>query len=272
MSISLCSISNINHNLVGFAFEKTLQTVIFDETLFFSNKKINLGNNYTFKKLSKNFSRNDYSWFMFKELHKHVKTSHVLIIQYDGFAVNQQAWTDVFYDYDYIGAPIHLYNPVLGDIGDKRSYGFTVGNGGFSLRSKKLLDILGTDEFLKPLINNFVCEDLAICIEHKDYLIKKYDIKFAPIDVALRFSMESVQGQIYSLGFHGIENIPFFLSEDETFKYINQYVDTNHVNLFKVQKFFNNVISMNYYHLATALSKYFRIKGINFPLFEYVNQ
>lgn len=71
---------------------------------------------------------------MIKELNKYIETSYVLIIQYDGFILNPDAWTDEFLEYDYIGAPWWYTDDC------------NVGNGGFSLRSKKLLEILANDD------------------------------------------------------------------------------------------------------------------------------
>ena len=64
-----------------------------------------------------------YSKFCIREMHKYVNTTHALICQYDGFVLSGQAWTDEFLNWDYIGAP---FQPTG-----------IIGNGGFSLRSKK---------------------------------------------------------------------------------------------------------------------------------------
>jgi hypothetical protein len=46
-----------------------------------------------------------YSHFIVKELDAYVETEYVLVIQYDGFILNPEAWTDEFLKYDYVGAP-----------------------------------------------------------------------------------------------------------------------------------------------------------------------
>ena len=66
---------------------------------------------------------------MLQELHDHISTAHALCIQWDGYVLNAQAWDASFLDYDYIGSVW----PQFGD-------GHRVGNGGFSLRSKRLLE------------------------------------------------------------------------------------------------------------------------------------
>ena len=49
-------------------------------------------------------TRDDYSRFVLKSLLRHVDTPHVLVIQWDGYVVNPQAFDPAFLDCDYIGA------------------------------------------------------------------------------------------------------------------------------------------------------------------------
>jgi len=85
-------------------------------------------------------SIDDYSYFMVYELDKYINTSHVLIVQEDGYVVNPDKWDNSFLDYDYIGAPWPL--PVDSfSYRDRDGNIQRVGNGGFSLRTKKLLGV-----------------------------------------------------------------------------------------------------------------------------------
>lgn len=119
-------------------------------------------------------SKEAYSEFIIKEAYKQINTSHCLIFQHDGVVNNWQAWNNDWLQYDYIGAPWHY------------SDGMAVGNGGFSLRSKKLMEICATDEKIKILHP----EDHHICRTYRPYLEFRYGIKFAPLEVAERFSFE----------------------------------------------------------------------------------
>lgn len=119
-------------------------------------------------------SKEAYSKFIIEEAYKHIKTSHVLIFQHDGYVNNFMAWDNDWLQYDYIGAPWY-YND-----------GMAVGNGGFSLRSKRLMEILATDKVVKK----FHPEDDVICRKYRKYLENQYEIKFAPIEVAEKFSFE----------------------------------------------------------------------------------
>ena len=72
-----------------------------------------------------------YSYACLRVLPAVVNTDFNMIVHHDGYAVNRSAWTDEFYDYDYIGAP-WLWWPE----------GENVGNGGCTLRSRRLYDAL----------------------------------------------------------------------------------------------------------------------------------
>ena len=84
-------------------------------------------------------SVDDYNCMIFQDLHKYFNTSHCLIVQADSFVVNSRLWKNEFLEYDYIGGPwpnkIEI-NPNLILHLEKNP----VGNGGFSLRSKKLVE------------------------------------------------------------------------------------------------------------------------------------
>lgn len=132
-------------------------------------------------------SLDDYGSFIIKKLYDFIETSHVLIIQRDGFIANPSAWSDEFLQYDYIGArwPIYPHNP------KRNSLDRCVGNGGFSLRSKKLLNLCVNVNISHKTIPTPVPapEDLLICIEHRDYF-EQNGCKFAPIEQADLFSAE----------------------------------------------------------------------------------
>lgn len=138
-------------------------------------------------------SKEEYSEFIIKQLNKHFDTEFVLLIQHDGYVLNGKSWREDFLNYDYIGSP-WLYTD-----------GKNVGNGGFSLRSKKLQDILAKDDFIFASDP----EDQAIGRLYRDYLVKKYDIKFPDEDLADRFAFELRTPMYDTFGFHGRFHKPF---------------------------------------------------------------
>jgi hypothetical protein len=130
----------------------------------------------------------DYSAFLLRGLAEHVLGSHVLIVQWDGFVLDPAAWDPAFLQYDYLGAPWH---DVPGDAG--------VGNGGFSLRSARLLRAL-QDPALAPSHP----EDLAICRDHRAALEQRHGIRFPPRALAERFAFERTSPAGTAFGFHGL--------------------------------------------------------------------
>ena len=142
-----------------------------------------------------------YSQFMLKELGHYISTDYALVVQWDGFVIDGTAWADEFWNYDYIGARW----PHLSDE-------FRVGNGGFSLRSKRLLNALAdSDLFLNPDEN----EDEAICVRYRELLETKYGISFASERVADRFSFDVGRPVGPTLGFHGVFNFWQVLTNEE---------------------------------------------------------
>lgn len=145
-----------------------------------------------------------YSRFMIESLYAHVATEHCLIVQADGFILDPTRWNDEFVEYDYIGAP--WQETVFTRHGPFRMDKNLVGNGGFSLRSKKLLEATSRFRF----------DDLDFPIKSEDVLICHYlyeemralGIRFAPPQLAAQFSIESgdgLFGQSFNsvFGFHG---------------------------------------------------------------------
>mgnify|MGYP001443699476 CR=1 FL=1 len=146
-------------------------------------------------------SRAAYSQFVLKELSRFISTDHALVAQWDGFVIDGAAWADEFWNYDYIGAK---WPHVQGE--------FRVGNGGFSLRSKRLLDAL-TDPAIT--LNGDENEDEAICIRHRELLETKFGIAFADERVADRFAFDVGRPNGPTLGFHGVFNFWQVLTDDE---------------------------------------------------------
>ena len=137
-------------------------------------------------------SRSSYSEVLQTQLVDLVHTSHVMIVQWDGYPVRPQNWTEEFLEFDYIGAPWPQFPASVG-----------VGNGGFSLRSKRLL--------LACMDADFVIshpEDLSICQRNRGLLERGHGIRFAPIDLARRFSHERSGDPALAFGFHGVFNMP----------------------------------------------------------------
>jgi hypothetical protein len=146
-------------------------------------------------------SRAEYSAFVIRELVQHVTTSHVLIVQWDGWIVDPSAWDAAFLDYDYVGAPWGRYND-----------GMDVGNGGFSLRSRRLMEVLQLAPFA-PVAE--IPEDELIGRVWRPMLEQHHGIRFAPPEIAARFSCERVLPNGLTFGFHGLFNLWRYVNDTE---------------------------------------------------------
>jgi len=138
-------------------------------------------------------SKEEYSQFCIKELYKYFDTSHCLVVQWDGYILDSSVWDENWLQYDYIGAP-WLYVD-----------GRNVGNGGFSLRSKHLQEVLGTDEKIEITSP----EDEVIGRLYRDYLIETHGIKYPSEDIADLFSFELREPKAVTFGFHSFFHQPY---------------------------------------------------------------
>lgn len=137
-------------------------------------------------------TREKYSRVVQQDLGHHVTTPFAMIVQWDGYPTRPENWTDAFYDYDYVGAPWQDFPAFR-----------AVGNGGFSLRSQKLLRACQDPRFVP-----FHPEDIGICHKNRAFLEETCGIRFAPLDVAARFSFERRGERSLAFGFHGLFNMP----------------------------------------------------------------
>lgn len=162
----------------------------FKEVKFFTHFNLEYNEIINIPKLNK---IEEYSNFVLKYLNNFIYTDYVLIAQWDGFILNPEAWTNGFLDFDYIGAPWVMRGRV-------------VGNGGFSLRSKKLLsdvsNILTKYDFKVTMPEDFIISGYL-----KETLIKNFNIKFAPIELADKFSVEDIGKWTGQFGFHNFNKV-----------------------------------------------------------------
>jgi len=165
-----------------------------DVKLFHSKEK-----NYTYSVKTEPINTiQAYNSLLLHDINQHINTNHMMIVQLDGFFFDPKNWNEEFLEYDYIGAPLRHGNSVI------------VGNGGFSIRSKELVN--KTREIVKEKnINHkdIKLEDWFISIEIRQLLLDK-GIKFAPKELAFQFSTHGMMPlREDSFGFHGRETFTF---------------------------------------------------------------
>ena len=140
-------------------------------------------------------SLDEYSKYILYNLYHHINTEFCLVVQADGYVLNGELWREEFREFDYIGAPW----PIAADkYIDPFGQHQRVGNGGFSLRSKKLLLVpqrirvpweVNEGSFYRHFNQNSYSEDGNICV-HNRHLFEKAGCKFAPLNIAMVFSRE----------------------------------------------------------------------------------
>lgn len=126
--------------------------------------------------------REGYSEWMIKHLWGAVRDndcSHVLTVHGDGFIQNPLAWDDEWLKCDFLGAT-WVYKD-----------GLNVGNGGFSLRSKKFIEICSRLD-----ITDYHPEDCKLARKYRPFLEKEFGLVWGTEEQANRFSIEA-----YGCGF-----------------------------------------------------------------------
>lgn len=136
--------------------------------------------------------------FLLTGLHKYITTDVAIVVHDDGYALNKGKWTDDFLSYDYIGAPwpraFRWTKP-----------NFRVGNGGYSLRSKRWLE--HASKLLK--IPPGTSEDVYCGVIYAEHFLKA-GYRIAPIALAMQWSFEHKIEEFPnwklsdSFGFHGL--------------------------------------------------------------------
>jgi hypothetical protein len=143
---------------------------------------------YDFIKIRKFKNVEEWGYFIVYELHNYIETDYILLIHADGFVVNPNSWTNDFLKYDYIGAPWPIPNDDF-TYKDQKNRLIRVGNS-VSLRSLRLLKFPSENKLKWTDTHGFFHEDGYICTKI-NHLIEDAGMRFAPIELAVRFSQET---------------------------------------------------------------------------------
>lgn len=204
--VTMCAVTSVNVEATIKAMRASIREVKFAKAILFTDK--DCGNflegeesEIILKNIRPIGSSFEYSMFILDELINYIATPFCLIVQWDGHVLNQYHWSGDFLEYDYVGASWPQFTD-----------GHDVGNGGFSLRSRKLMEACTLSSFRKTHP-----EDLAICRANRASL-EAAGIRFAPRAVADRFSTERVGDLAGSFGYHGVFNMPYALGVDSFWK------------------------------------------------------
>ena len=159
----------------------------FDKLIMLSNSILPKINKYGIKHYYiDEITRKDYSDYCF-HISDYSNNDYTLVIQHDGFICNPKLWDDEYLEYDYIGAPFNNFAMSFCQEFMEKPCTNRIGNGGFSLRTKKLNNFMKTISTFPRIREE---EDIVLCIQYYDLACKK-GLKFAPENLARKFSYES---------------------------------------------------------------------------------
>jgi ADP-heptose:LPS heptosyltransferase len=185
---SLICVDCFSYGSAVAAIKKSIEQMQFERILFLTDIPIKIDGIEVIQ-IPTIRSKREYSNFIIKQLYQHIPDDcdYFCLIQADGYIIDGTQWDDKYFDYDYIGAS-WIFD-------DDRQ----VGNGGSSFRTKRLHKILAEDEMISVLHP----EDHSICIIYKFYLEEKYGVRFAPVELADKYSYELKTPIAPTFSFHG---------------------------------------------------------------------
>ena len=190
-NVTLVAVTSVALQATADALSASMAQADFGQVLLLSDRAPPAANpGIDWRKVERLGSRLDYSRFMLRDLADHIATDFALCVQWDGYVLDGTAWDPQFLDYDYIGA-----------VWPQFSDGHDVGNGGFSLRSRRLLEACRTLSF-----DGSIVEDVIIGRLCRTELEGR-GMRFAPASVARRFSYERTRPSGREFGFHGSFNL-----------------------------------------------------------------
>ena len=190
--VTLCAATSVNIASTVAALQASMDRVAFGEVLLFTHVELpNLSDGIRVVPIPRLESGSDYSEFLLSGFADYIGTGHCLVIQWDGFVLDAANWDPEFLDCDYIGAPWPQFRD-----------GHDVGNGGFSLRSRRLLEACRDPRFVHSHP-----EDVAICRLNRLLLEREHGVRFASRATAERFAFERTPPDCPTFGFHGVFNM-----------------------------------------------------------------
>lgn len=182
--VTVVCIDTVNIGKAIIALRKTLSEVEPDACRFLTSAQVDIEGVETII-IPEIRSVDEYSKFCIQDLYLYVDTKFMLIIQHDGYVLHGDKFNDELYEYDYCGA-LWLERD-----------GLNQGNGGFSWRSKSLMQYIA----FHPSIEVLSPEDVSICRIYRR-MLEQAGFKWATDKIAEEFSFELREPNQITFGFH----------------------------------------------------------------------
>lgn len=211
--VTLVCVETQTHDMARIAIDDAMSKVDFKEVILYTDEpgKFPGLEGVTMVKVPNWPNKIDMGRFYYSEAAAPISTSHALMMEWDAGIRDVREWDPAFLAYDYIGAPWpgppYAWDPKGGS---------TVGNGGFCLMSKRLIDYIYENR------SRISCTtDMDVARNHRNTFEHAFGAKWAPEDVAYRFSFECgspEQAVKPSFGYHDVFNWHLALPNDETIR------------------------------------------------------
>jgi len=196
--VTLVCYEVVAHDLMALAMRDAMEKVQFANVIVWTSKRLDLDDSVEQILVDGATNKIHSALVMWYSAYKKVKTTHMLNMEWDAGVYDVNSWRPEFMCYDYIGAPWPWHSS------------HRVGNGGFSLRSQKLMAYLADHVEWFPICHP---DDDTICRKYSDALTG-VGFKFAPEAVADQFSFERCDPH-KTFGFHGLFNFPYVFDNSE---------------------------------------------------------
>lgn len=192
-SVTLVAINTVAHELSDMAVAECTSRANFGDIKVFTNRH-GVQNGIYIEPFNDLVHAGQFTTY---DLPNYIKTKHVLFIHWDSWIIDPSMWRPQFLDYDYIGPPWWYTD------------GMNVGNSGFTIRSKALMEFFAKNEKTFPMM---MPEDHAVCRHYRPKL-EEHGFKWAPETLAMDFAFERTRPYIDSkhFGYHGMFNWPFVM-------------------------------------------------------------
>jgi len=112
------------------SLKKSMEKCSFDRVIFFTDIELEVEGVEVIT-IAPIKSKDEYSFFVLKDLFRYITTDFILLQQWDSWILESEEFDDRLYEVDYAGALWPEQDSLRN------------GNGGFSWRSKRLLDAVG---------------------------------------------------------------------------------------------------------------------------------
>jgi hypothetical protein len=193
------------------SFKRCLDTVHFGDAIFFSEGTPEQTREWFHANakvvyIQKTGAANNCGQDYFKALPPLMTTTHMLTCDWDAAITDTSMWTPEFMEYDYIGAR-WPWMPT----------GKNIGNGGFAMMSKKLMETVTA----LPEFAHSKSLDAEIGQEWRAKLEMK-GIKFPSEELADRFAYERAVPNAPSFGYHGFFNMHRHMSDADIIKLVGK--------------------------------------------------